>query len=127
MHLLRGPYRDVWVRFHSLPGSKRYPENEDRYAVVLERHNTILDELFAGTDVYLITPAWTTEPDAPPCHGDAEYWESRLVTDDPDPEYRTPTSFRCPSLSWCRGCLDDLLRDVANDKAAGALVTDVLI
>ncbi|WP_449353770.1 DUF3885 domain-containing protein [Streptomyces malaysiensis] len=58
VHLLRGPYRDVWVRFHSLPGSKRYPENEDRYAVVLERHNTILDELFAGTDVYLITPVW---------------------------------------------------------------------
>ncbi|MFM9372740.1 hypothetical protein [Streptomyces sp. Da 82-17] len=27
-HELRGPYRDAWVRFHSLPGSKRYAEDE---------------------------------------------------------------------------------------------------
>jgi hypothetical protein len=48
---LRGPYQDVWVRFHSLPESKRYPEDENEYAVVLERYNTVLDELFAGADV----------------------------------------------------------------------------
>lgn len=39
-HMLRGPYRDVWVRFHGLPGSKRYAEDESEYAVVLERYNT---------------------------------------------------------------------------------------
>lgn len=39
------------MRFHSLPDSKRYAESEDEYAIVLDRYNTILDELFAGTDV----------------------------------------------------------------------------
>ncbi|MER5937579.1 hypothetical protein ABT121_09705 [Streptomyces sp. NPDC001928] len=43
--------------FHSLPGSKRYPESEDEYAIVLDRYNTILDELFAGTDVFVVTMA----------------------------------------------------------------------
>lgn len=54
---LRDPYQDVWVRFHSLPESKRYAEDESEYTVVLERYNTVLDELFAGADVYVITPA----------------------------------------------------------------------
>lgn len=63
---LRGPYRGVCVRFHSLPESKRYAEDETEYAIVLGRYNTILDELFAGGDVYVITPVWTTEAAVPP-------------------------------------------------------------
>ncbi|WP_431676246.1 DUF3885 domain-containing protein [Kitasatospora sp. KL5] len=56
-HRLRGPYRDVWVRFHSLPESKRYAEDEHEYAIVLDRYNTVLDELFAGTDVAMVAKA----------------------------------------------------------------------
>ncbi|WP_425505852.1 DUF3885 domain-containing protein [Streptomyces typhae] len=37
----REPYRNFWVRFHSLPESKRYPENESDYSVVLGRHNGV--------------------------------------------------------------------------------------
>src|SRR4051794_27473060 len=58
---LRDPYQGLWVRFHSLPESKRYAEDESEYAVVLERYNTVLDELFAGEGVYVITPLWATE------------------------------------------------------------------
>ncbi|MEV5473243.1 hypothetical protein AB0L66_12905 [Streptomyces sp. NPDC052207] len=36
--------------------------DESEYAVVLERYNTVLDELFAGTEVYVVTPFWATEP-----------------------------------------------------------------
>ncbi|WP_435828800.1 DUF3885 domain-containing protein [Saccharopolyspora shandongensis] len=28
---LKHAYRDRWVRFHSLPGSKRYPDTADEY------------------------------------------------------------------------------------------------
>lgn len=44
-HLLRTVYPERWVRFHSLPESKRYPENEDEYLTILDRHNTVLAEL----------------------------------------------------------------------------------
>ncbi|MGW1610935.1 DUF3885 domain-containing protein [Streptomyces sp. NPDC002285] len=44
-HELRAAYSDRWVRFHSLPRSKRYPETEEEYAIVLHRYNTLLDEL----------------------------------------------------------------------------------
>jgi hypothetical protein len=39
---LRSAYPERWVHFHSLPQSKRYPENEDEYAIVLDRYNTHL-------------------------------------------------------------------------------------
>lgn len=71
---LRDPYRDVWVRFHSLPESKRYAVDESEYAVVLERYNTVLDELFAGTEVYVVTPFGATEPEVPLLEPDAGYW-----------------------------------------------------
>nr|WP_257019613.1 hypothetical protein [Streptomyces sp. TLI_235] len=124
-HRLRGPYRDVWVRFHSLPESKRYAQDEDEYAVVLDRYNTVLDELFAGTDVYVITPVWTTGPEVPPDRADAGYWQSLLVEDDPDPEFRTYYHLFAARRPWQHGCIDDLLRDVADDKMADVLITDV--
>jgi hypothetical protein len=34
-HLLRDLHRDRWVRFHSLPDSKRYPDSLEEYATIL--------------------------------------------------------------------------------------------
>ncbi|MFG1811882.1 hypothetical protein [Streptomyces sp. NPDC049040] len=113
------------MRFHSLPESKRYAEDEAEYSVVLERHNTVLDELFAGTDVYVITPAWTTEAEAPPPQPGADYWRSLLAEDDPDPEFRTYAHLFVVRRPWQRGCLDELLRDVADDKVGGIMITDI--
>ncbi|MEU5116870.1 hypothetical protein AB0G64_35905 [Streptomyces longwoodensis] len=121
---LRGTYRDVWVRFHSLPESKRYAEDEGEYAVVLERYNTVLEELFAGADVYVITPLWTTEAEFPALKAVTGYWQSMLVEDDPDPAFHTYCHLFVARRPWRPGCIDDLLRDIADDKVAGVLVTD---
>lgn len=123
-HELRGPYRDVWVRFHSLPGSKRYAEGQEEYAVLLDRYNTVLDELFAGTDVYVITPEWTPAPGVPSRRRVADHWRSLLVQDDPDPDFRTYCHLFAVRRPWRRGCIDDLLRDVADYRTAGVLITD---
>ena len=42
---LRVEYADQWVRFHSLPDSKRYAENDAEYDEILRRHLTVLREL----------------------------------------------------------------------------------
>jgi hypothetical protein len=123
-HLLRDCFQDVWVRFHSLPASKRYAQDEAEYAVILDRYNTVLDELFTGEDVYVIAPTWTAEPDAPPRQPDGAHWQSLLLTDDPDPEFRTYYHLFATKRSWQTGCIDDLLRDVADDKVADVLITD---
>ncbi|WP_394814504.1 DUF3885 domain-containing protein [Streptomyces chisholmiae] len=115
------------MRFHSLPGSKRYPQDESEYAILLERHNTVLDELFAGTDVYVITPRWSSEAEPPPAQLTPDYWRTLLVADDPDPEFRTYCHLFAARRPWRRGCVDPLLRDIADDKVAGVLITDTAL
>ena len=51
--------------FHSLPESKRYPDTDDEWAIVLDRYNTVLDELFADLDVYVATSDWSGTPVPP--------------------------------------------------------------
>ena len=123
-YMLKDRYRDHWVRFHSLPGSKRYANDESEYAIILERYNTVLCELFSEKDVYVITPMWTTEPAVPQHRSNANYWQTLLVRDDPDPEFRTYSHLFFTRRSWRYGCIDDLLREVANDKVGGVLITD---
>ncbi|MFI6172183.1 hypothetical protein ACIBCN_35770 [Nocardia sp. NPDC051052] len=118
------------MRFHSLPGSKRYPDTEDEYAVVLDRYNTVLDELFGGEVVYVITVDWSDTPlpasqphPAARWHpGGAEYWTTFCT--EPDPEYLTYTHLFVSQIPWERGCLDELLRAVADDLTANVLLTD---
>jgi hypothetical protein len=47
-----------------------------------------------------------------------------LVEDDPDPEFRTYCHLFATRRPWWRGCIDELLRDTADEKVAGALITD---
>ncbi|WP_260608936.1 hypothetical protein [Streptomyces sp. WAC 01325] len=130
-HELRNAYSDRWVRFHSLPGSKRYPETEDEYAIVLHRYNTILDELFAGTDIYVITVAWSwrsEDSELPPrrreVHPEAIRWTTLACEDDPDPENHSYTHIYADRRRWKPGTVDALLREVAEDVLSGVIITD---
>jgi hypothetical protein len=64
-HTFRSTYADRWLRFHSLPDSKRYPESEDEYAIALDRYNTVLDELFTGLEVFVVTVEWSNTRTGP--------------------------------------------------------------
>ncbi|WP_121717378.1 hypothetical protein [Streptomyces sp. E5N91] len=131
-HTFRSAYADRWVRFHSLPGSKRYPESEDEYAVALHRYNTVLDELFAGRDVYVVTADWSWTPDGPAVFpvtrpglrlGGVRWW-TESDEDDPDPAFHTHTRFYAKRRSWRHGCVDALLRAVADEALVEVFVTD---
>ena len=67
-----------WVRFHSLPGSKRYPESETEHAEVVARHNAILGELSRpSAQVVLVTTGYSDSPVPSRSH-------SEVVAFDPD-------------------------------------------
>ncbi|MFJ2159757.1 hypothetical protein [Streptomyces sp. NPDC087856] len=133
-HTFRSTYADRWVRFHSLPGSKRYPESEDEYAVLLHRYNTVLDELFAGAEVFVVTvdctwsgPAATPTPWLEPrrtLHPDGIHWWTESDEDEDDPELRTHTRFYADRRAWRHGCADELLRAVADDALYDVFFTD---
>ena len=107
-----------WMRIHSLPGSKRYPETESEFATILGRHNAVV-ELVIGTDECVLVgydfagsdglpaghalAAWL--PDAPPV--------MRLAAEDDDAE---PVSLFAGRGAWYRGMLDGPLRAVADDE-----------
>ena len=65
-HRLRAAFPSRWVRFHSLPRWKRYPEEEGEYAEVLGRQNRILDGLVgSGASVVLLTTEYSGSAEAP--------------------------------------------------------------
>ncbi|MEU9954898.1 hypothetical protein [Streptomyces sp. NPDC050982] len=67
----------------------------------------------------MITPLWMTEADVPSLQPATGYWQSLLVEDDPDLESRTYSRLFAVRRPWWRGCIDDLLRDIADDKVTG--------
>jgi hypothetical protein len=128
---LRQGFPNRWVRFHSLPESKRYPSTEGEYETALDRYNTVLDELFAGHEIYLITSDWceAAEPGPRPVdharwHPDARYWTSTCRDPDNDPIY---THVYLSRMAWHHGCLDDLLRAVADYATAGVVIADLTL
>ncbi|WP_327119790.1 hypothetical protein OHB12_14515 [Nocardia sp. NBC_01730] len=132
---LKHAYRDRWVRFHGLPGSKRYPGTADEYGIALDRYNTVLDELFTGQEVYLITCDWSDhpEPDARPddharWHPGARYWTS--VCQNPtetDAEFISYTHLFVSQIPWRHGAVDELLCAVADDATAGVMIAGLCL
>ncbi len=128
---LKTVYGSRWVRFHSLPESKRYPEDEAEYAILLDRYNTVLDELFAGGEVYVVTTDWGDpsdptdgSPHRAALHPEGTLWTTLDDTDDPDPAFHTRWYFYADRRPWQHGCLNPLLRAVADDTLPGIFVTD---
>ncbi|MEJ2856001.1 MULTISPECIES: DUF3885 domain-containing protein [unclassified Saccharothrix] len=132
-HDLKHAYHDRWARFHSLPGSKRYPDTPAEYDIVLRRYNTVLDELFRGQEVRVVTTDWSDAPgpvEQSAQHAlwnpGARHWTSVPTDpDETDPDFITYTHLHASRVSWRSGLLDDLLRAVAQDNASGVMITSL--
>ncbi|MBL7498762.1 hypothetical protein I6A84_04360 [Frankia sp. CNm7] len=132
-HWLRDRYPDRWVRFHSLPDSKRYPFDETEYAVVLRRHYTVLSTLAPGPELVVVTSDWTesAEPDSPVWPTLAQiaptawYWRTFLEKPDEDPEWRSYTQLYAETVPWQPGAIDVLLTAVADDELSNVILAPV--
>jgi hypothetical protein len=132
-YLLRG-LQDRWVRFHTLPGSKRYADTEAEYEIILARHHTVLMELVTTPTVLVVTPAYSDQLTPPKfgrsaettaVHPAATYWSSVCIADEPD--WTSWIHLYVTETPWAAGCLDPLLRHVADDIIANVLITDVAL
>jgi hypothetical protein len=127
---LRTAFRERWVRFHSLPDSKRYPENADDYAELLARHNTVLAELAHSLEsVKLITAGYSD--DAEPIRSysalltidpTAKFW--RTVIDDGIDQGDGPDfcHFYLSEWTFSPGIFDPLIRFIAEEDIANVLI-----
>ena len=125
---LRDEFPDRWVRFHTLPGSKRYPDDEADYEVLLARFNDVLGELVGslGTVVLLVTHCSVDhEPDAPEVASpDAIHWRTvAMHRVDPD-VFAEPAYWHVYALEHALqgGDFDTLVRRIAIDDATNVMV-----
>jgi len=60
-HILRNALSERWVRFHSLPDSKRYAESEDEYLEIQSRHFAVASALFSADEPLYVFRAHAAE------------------------------------------------------------------
>jgi hypothetical protein len=124
-YLLRDPFKSRWVRFHSLPESKRYAENDREMAIILQRQNALAADLFGeGRGCFMIQSRRELEP------GDYEYSDydapireqglSRTFDffDDDEPEEGSSWAAYAGQVVWSHGVFDSLLKRIANEEVA---------
>ncbi|WP_446681595.1 DUF3885 domain-containing protein [Amycolatopsis halotolerans] len=132
-HRLKDAYRDRWVRFHSLPEPRRYPGTDAEYAIVLDRYNTVLDELFRDQEVWVVTTDWSGSAEPPELserharwNPGARHWKAvRANEDETDPEFITYAHLYASRRRWRTGLVDALLRAVADDVTANAMIASL--
>jgi hypothetical protein len=125
---LRSFYPDRWVRFHSLPESKRYADTEMEREEVLLRHRTLLAELLNGAateTLVIIAQDWPlndlfsgwTKKLLPGCWP----WKSYLDAEEDDGDTIASYFWVAPALG--DSALDSLRGEVAQDQA-DIVITD---
>lgn len=134
-HLFKHQYATRWFRIHSLPNSKRYPENDGEWDILLKRQNEIItDMLGSDTTVSLVTGDfyWNEENDVHITQ-EAEIFKVYLFTrlDDIylhkiDAENYDETDVYRSAFAqtiWNYGTHDELLRACALDNVTAFFVS----
>lgn len=127
-YVLRDAYPERWVRFHSLPESKRYAENDAEYQIILHRHNAILDRL-AKQDAQLLLISTEFDGTGIPTRADSPLvdldsaarciWTFKADPNDDENYYR---HLFMSEWQWKPGIFDPILRLVADWK-----IVDIMI
>lgn len=132
---LRSCLHDRWVRFHSLPRSKRYASSEAEYAEIMRRHLTVLAELLPGDTadgaggLVVVTASWSGDPRPAPREPElaavlptAAHWTS-VLTDDSVPGEEAWTHLWVSAANLHGEELTRLLHLVADYVTAGVIIT----
>lgn len=118
-HILRNAEPKTWVRFHSLPLSKRYATSKREKWTVLERANKLASNILGEN-----SPCWLVqvEYDYGGAANDLDVYGTIA-------KYRLSFEFKLPSLEdecdyrvyvgpvvWSAGAFDDIITKVADDE-----------
>jgi hypothetical protein len=128
-YLFKWKLIDRWFRFHSLPESKRYVENDSEVAELIERQNTVLlDVIGENNECILVTGNYSNsllEENIKDCSALAEFnfqefiklpkqdFDSEEIEADEEPIYIS-LLFAIHNLK--RGSLDNVLLSIADWK-----------
>lgn len=125
---LRVAFPERWVRFHYLPGSKRYPDSETDIATALHRYDVVLDDVNRSRQaVVLVTTGYSNSnqparsyPILSEIDGAAVPWRTMQMED--AEQDSTFWHFYASTHVWKPVHLNTLLRLVIDDELANLLV-----
>jgi len=134
-YLFKHRLADRWFRFHSLPESKRYADNETEVTELLARQNSVLlDVIGTNSECFLVSGNYADSPfsenlERCPTLGEFEFEEfiklSKQVFDpeeleaDEEPVYLT-LFYAAHNLK--NGSLDEILLCIANERIYNTFV-----
>ena len=128
---------DRWLRIHSLPGSKRYPEDEAEYAELLRRHNAVAGDLLGPQSVVVLIVCLYGDERGVYGGGDKKLElpvplveplrllrrvDPRELHPQADPAEDSYGYLSAACVAWSPGVLDPLIRQVADDQGPQLLV-----
>jgi hypothetical protein len=131
-HWLRDAFRDRWIRFHSLPGSKRYPEGMDEYTIIFTRHNGIMSELTdSNRKIVLLTTGYSetaepvrNQPEWNSLDPAAEPWRSIPMHELENDTYDEPNYWHvfASERDWQPDSLNPIIELVADEHVANVMI-----
>lgn len=116
--LLRDSYPDQWVRFHSLPESKRYAETESEAAEILKRHHAVLDAIGPPDRCFVILARFASDRSPGIELPDESHW----LTIEEDDYLAEPARLCVGEMPYPSAAFDALLRAAADWEVADVIV-----
>jgi len=116
--LLRTFHPERWIRFHSLPESKRYAETEAERAEILRRHHAVLDALGPDSEYFVISTRFDSETPSDVTPPNGLHWQ----TIEPNDYFDEPTHLYVDSIDSRSAEFDELLRAAADWQIANIII-----
>lgn len=115
-HLLRGTLAERWIRFHSLPDSKRYAETDEEWSVLFDRHDRLAEVVLGDSARCWLVVAHElttedTEGDATLSKFDFEHWFDWVDYASPGFEFANPVN--AAEVLWLGGQFNALIGQIA--------------
>jgi len=128
-HRLREKFSSRWIRFHALPISKRYADNDAEYSVIISRANTLMNEIFDSDEALYIVSSRAdkipsvTNYDIFPYTKNSRRLSYAFSWMDPEsePADRFTWSTHSKKLAWNEGQFNDVFLKIADEEDYGIL------
>ena len=126
--------RDRWLRIHSLPQSKRYPETAEEFAELLQRHNEVATQTLCRRSSNKACTLFLGQIDFSPGVPDADSLPEVGAAWVDCPDLSMPLDgggggewlrVAAAAVEWRPGAFDELIRAVAEDQVDHVLFANL--
>lgn len=117
-----------WVRFHSLPNSKRYADSDDERRIILQRQNLLAAEVLKSDPCWLVQTHWVTPAGMvdvadvnDPFAATRQFGLESVFEFAQDNDDEVVWRVHAGPVRWAEGSFDALLASIAEGEAGPTL------